>query len=135
MIQRSMATDIEARSGVIVGGVWGLQAGAYVNFPQSRLFSIQTGALLHTAERDGIFESISVNIPVCASFHLPASDKVNVRLNGGGYVGTTDYLNLGVTGEAGVEVKRFYVGMNCFYNCINQNDLQLGLSVSYKFSL
>ena len=28
----------------------GLQTGAYINFPQSRLFSIQTGLLLHTEE-------------------------------------------------------------------------------------
>ena len=46
---RSQATDIEARTGILGGDGWGLQTGAYINFPQSRLFSIQTGLLLHTA--------------------------------------------------------------------------------------
>lgn len=46
---RSQATDIEARTGILGGDGWGLQIGAYINFPQSRLFSIQTGLLLHTA--------------------------------------------------------------------------------------
>lgn len=43
------AADIEARTGIMGGDVWGLHAGAYINFPQSKLFSIQTGLLLHTA--------------------------------------------------------------------------------------
>lgn len=46
---RSQAADIEARTGILGGDGWGLQTGAYINFPQSRLFSIQTGLLLHTA--------------------------------------------------------------------------------------
>ena len=46
---RSQATDIESRTGILGGDGWGLQTGAYINFPQSRLFSIQTGLLLHTA--------------------------------------------------------------------------------------
>ena len=40
---RSQAADIEARTGILGGDGWGLQTGAYINFPQSRLFSIQTG--------------------------------------------------------------------------------------------
>lgn len=39
------AADIEARTGIMGGDVWGLQAGAYIDFPQSKLFSIQTGLL------------------------------------------------------------------------------------------
>lgn len=39
----AQAADIEARTGVMGGDVWGLHAGAYINFPQSKLFSIQTG--------------------------------------------------------------------------------------------
>ena len=45
---RSQATDIEARTGILGGDGWGLQTGAYINIPQSRLFSIQTGLLEHT---------------------------------------------------------------------------------------
>ena len=51
------AADIEARTGIMGGDVWGLHAGAYINFPQSTLFSIQTGVLLHTANRSAIGNS------------------------------------------------------------------------------
>ena len=81
------AADIEARTGIMGGDVWGLHAGAYINFPQSALFSIQTGVLLHTANRSAIGNSntwdIDFNIPVYASFHIPLREKANLRLNGG----------------------------------------------------
>ena len=102
---RSQAADIEARTGILGGDGWGLQTGAYINFPQSRLFSIQTGLLL------------------------------NLRLNAGAYTGSGEYWNLGATAAAGIEVKRFYVGVNYFQNCVNDRDLKLGLSVGYKFTL
>lgn len=81
------AADIEARAGILGGDVFGLQAGAYINFPQSTLFSIQTGLLLHTANQWTIRSSdtwdIDLNVPVYASFHIPLSEKTNLRLNGG----------------------------------------------------
>ena len=126
---RSQAADIEARTGIL---------GAYINFPQSRLFSIQTGLLLHTAGNSfsyGDDWNIDFFVPVYASFHIPLSDKVNLRLNAGVYTGTGEYWNLGATAEAGIEVKRFYVGVNYFQNCVNDRDLRLGLSVGYKFTL
>ena len=82
---RSQAADIEARTGILGGDGWGLQTGAYINFPQSRLFSIQTGLLLHTAGNSfsyGDDWNIDFFVPVYASFHIPLSDKVNLRLNG-----------------------------------------------------
>lgn len=79
--------DLEARAGILGGDVFGLQAGAYINFPQSTLFSIQTGLLLHTANQWTIRSSdtwdIDLNVPVYASFHIPLSEKTNLRLNGG----------------------------------------------------
>ena len=109
---RSQATDIEARTGILGGDGWGLQTGAYINFPQSRLFSIQTGLLLHTAGN---------------SFSY--GDDWNA------YTGSGDSWNLGATAAVGIEVKRFYVGVNYFQNCVNDRDLKLGLSVGYKFTL
>lgn len=116
----------------------GASDGAYINFPQSRLFSIQTGLLLHTAGNSfsyGDDWNIDFFVPVYASFHIPLSDKVNLRLNAGAYTGSGEYWNLGATAAAGIEVKRFYVGVNYFQNCVNDRDLKLGLSVGYKFTL
>ena len=133
------AADIEPRTGIIGGDIWGLQTGAYVNFPTSNVFSIQTGALLHTANenllrRDGTWR-IDLNIPVYASFHIPLSEKIKLRLNGGAYWGTGPKMQLGATAEAGVEVKRLFVGANCFQNCINEQEFLFGVSVGYKFQL
>lgn len=132
------AADIEARTGIMGGGVWGLQAGAYINFPQSKLFSIQTGLLFHTANESAIFNStwgIDLNIPVYASFHVPLSEKANLRLNGGAYLGTGSELQVGATADVGIEVKRLFVGVNCFQNCINEQEFLFGVSVGYKFAL
>lgn len=133
------AADIEARTGIMGGDVWGLHAGGYINFPQSKLFSIQTGLLLHTANRAGFRNSdtwdIDLNVPVYASFHLPLSEKANLRLNGGAYLGTGSELQLGATAEVGVEVKRVFAGVNCFQNCINEQEFLFGVSVGYKFKL
>ena len=79
--------------------------------------------------------NIDFFVPVYASFHIPLSDKVNLRLNAGAYTGSGEYWNLGATAAAGIEVKRFYVGVNYFQNCVNDRDLKLGLSVGYKFTL
>ena len=68
-------------------------------------------------------------------FIFRRSDKVNLRLNAGAYTGSGEYWNLGATAAAGIEVKRFYVGVNYFQNCVNDRDLKLGLSVGYKFTL
>lgn len=133
------ATDIEARTGIMGGDVWGLHAGAYINFPQSSLFSIQTGVLLHTANRGAIGNTntwdIDFNIPVYASFHIPLKEKANLRLNGGAYFGTGPQIQVGATVEVGVEVKRVFVGVNCFQNCINEQEFLFGISVGYKFKL
>ena len=101
------------------------------------MFSIQTGLLLHTAGNSfsyGDDWNIDFFVPVYASFHIPLSDKVNLRLNAGAYTGSGEYWNLGATAAAGIEVKRFYVGVNYFQNCVNDRDLKLGLSVGYKFT-
>ena len=136
---RSQATDIEARTGILGGDGWGLQTGAYINFPQSTLFSIQTGVLLHTANRSAIGNSdtwdIDFNIPVYASFHIPLKEKANLRLNGGAYFGTGPEVQVGATAEVGVEMKRVFVGVNCFQNCINEQEFLFGVSVGYKFKL
>lgn len=133
------AADIEARTGIMGGDVWGLHAGAYINFPQSKLFSIQTGLLLHTANQWTIRNSdtwdIDLNAPVYASFHIPLSEKANLRLNGGAYIGTGHKLQVGATADVGVEVKRLFVGVNCFQNCINSQEFLFGVSVGYKFHL
>lgn len=133
------AADIEARTGIMGGDVWGLHAGGYINFPQSKLFSIQTGVLLHTSNVPAVKYSdvwdIDVNVPVYASFHIPLSEKTNLRLNGGAYVGTGHTMQLGATADIGVEVKRLFVGVNCFQNCINSQEFLFGVSVGYKFHL
>ncbi|EOS14037.1 MULTISPECIES: hypothetical protein [Parabacteroides] len=135
----AQAADIEARTGVMGGDVWGLHAGAYINFPQSKLFSIQTGFLLHTANqwigKKSDMWDIDVNVPVYVSFHIPLSEKTNLRLNGGAYVGTGHTMQLGATADVGVEVKRMFVGVNCFQNCINTQEFLFGVSVGYKFHL
>lgn len=133
------AADIEARTGILGGDVFGLQAEAYINFPQSKLFSIQTGLLLHTANQWTFRRSdswdIDLNIPVYASFHIPLSEKTNLRLNGGAYIGTGNTLQVGATADVGIEVKRLFVGVNCFQNCINEQEFLFGVSVGYKFAL
>lgn len=133
------AADIEARTGILAGDVFGLQSGAYINFPQSQLFSVQTGLLLHTADKWGSRNvddwDIYLNVPVYASFHIPLSGKTNLRLNGGAYLGIGNELQVGATADVGVEVKRLYIGANCFQNCINSQEFLFGVSVGYKFNL
>lgn len=132
------ATDIEVRTGIMGGDVFGLQTGAYINFPQSKLFSVQTGLLFQTASqlfRNADTWDIDLNIPVYASFHIPLNEKVNLRLSGGAYLGLERELHLGATADIGVEIKRLYVGINCFQNCINSQGFLLGASVGYKFHL
>lgn len=132
------ATDIEARTGIMGGDVFGLQTGVYINFPQSKLFSVQTGLLFQTASqlfRNADTWDIDLNIPVYASFHIPLNEKVNLRLNGGAYFGLERELHLGATADIGVEVKRLFVGINCFQNCINSQGFLFGASVGYKFHL
>ena len=49
-----------------------------------------------------------------ASFHIPLSDKVNLRLNAGAYTGSGEYWNLGATAAAGIEVKKILCGSELF---------------------
>ncbi|GGJ95887.1 hypothetical protein [Parabacteroides faecis] len=139
VFSKLQAADIEARTGVMGGDVWGLHAGAYINFPQSKLFSVQTGLLLHTANQWVIGNNdtwdIDLNVPVYASFHFPLSEIANLRLNGGAYIGTGHKLQVGATADVGVEVRRLFVGVNCFQNCINNQEFLFGISVGYKFRL
>ena len=51
---RSQATDIEARTGILGGDGWGLQTGAYINFPQSRLF-FYTNGIVAAYRREFVF--------------------------------------------------------------------------------
>ena len=113
---RSQATDIEARTGILGGDGWGLQTGAYINFPQSRLFSIQTGLLLHTAGNSfsyGDDWNIDFFVPVYASFHIPLSDKVNLRLNAGAYTGSGE-LESGSYGGGRYRGKKILCGSELF---------------------
>ena len=86
------AADIEAMYRYNGWRCMGASCGSLYNFPQSTLFSIQTGVLLHTANRSAIGNldtwDIDFNIPVYASFHIPLKEKANLRLNGGAYFGT-----------------------------------------------
>ena len=99
------------------------------------LFNISFYTLRSVPRTYGDDWNIDFFVPVYASFHIPLSDKVNLRLNAGAYTGSGEYWNLGATAAAGLEVKRFYVGVNYFQNCVNDRDLKLGLSVGYKFTL
>lgn len=67
--------------------------------------------------------------------HIPLSGKTNLRLNGGAYLGIGNELQVGATADVGVEVKRLYIGANCFQNCINSQEFLFGVSVGYKFNL
>ena len=49
--------------------------------------------------------------------------------------GTGPEVQVGATAEVGVEMKRVFVGVNCFQNCINEQEFLFGLSVGYKFKL
>lgn len=138
-VQRSYAVEIEARTGISSSGTTGLHAGAYVNFPQSELFSIQTGLMLHTVNGYIFpkYRDFKLNIfaPVYASFHLPVSEKAKIRLNAGAYVGTGYRVQAGPTAEVGVELKRFFIGAHYFQSCVDFTDNQLGLTFGYSFSL
>ena len=137
--QQSKAIGIEARTGVSYCGITGLHAGAYLDFPQSKLFSIQTGLLLHTVGGHVFPEyrdfDLNIFVPVYASFHLPASEKTKIRLNAGAYVGTGNRVQLGPTAEVGVELKRFYIGAHCFQSFVDFTDTQLGVTFGYSFQL
>lgn len=130
------AVEIEGRVGFSLADMWGLHIGAYTRIPVSGSFAIQTGLLLHTSEWEGNARdnwNIGVNIPVYASFSLPMGESAKLRLNVGPYVGAGNSLRLGATGEAGVEWKRYYIGLACFQNCVNDQITQGNLSFGYRF--
>lgn len=137
-IQLVKSIELEPRAGI--GGVyeWGLHAGAYVSFPVSNVFAIQTGGLLYSGDNWKNSSSkwnIGLNIPVYASFRLPVSQTTNIRLSAGPYVGIASLGQLGFSAETGVEVKKVYIGAAIFQNCLNKKDTQVGISVGYKFAL
>lgn len=124
--------EIEVRSGVSVGDRFGLHVGAYYDIPLSGIFSIQTGALLHTTN-DADRASIGVNAPVYASFHLPVSQSAKIRLNCGAFVGASKGFDAGFTADAGVEWKRFYTGINYFHDFTEYGTFHSGISFGYRF--
>ena len=88
----------------------GASDGGVYKLSTITVVSIQTGLLLHTAGNSfsyGDDWNIDFFVPVYASFHIPLSDKVNLRLNAGAYTGSGEYWNLGATAAAGIEVKDF----------------------------
>lgn len=130
------AVEIEGRAGVSIANMWGLHLGAYTRIPVSELFSVRTGVLLHTSEwsKDGRDNwNIGCNIPVYASFSIPLGHPAKLRLNVGPYIGAGNSFRLGATGEAGIEWKRYYVGLACFQNCVNDKITQGNLSFGYRF--
>lgn len=135
------AIELEPRTGFSNVHNWGLHMGAYVSFPTSDLFAIQTGALLYTGTFVDNYRvwNIGLNIPVYASFRIPVSNTAKIRLNAGPYIGLAQQNgqdgHLGVSAEAGVEFHRIYIGAGCFQNCFNEQETQLNLSVGYKFAL
>ena len=50
--------------------------------------------------------NIDFFVPVYASFHIPLSDKVNLRLNAGAYTGSGEYWNTGATATAAHSYKK-----------------------------
>lgn len=137
IFQSMQAIELEPRTGFSNVHNWGLQMGAYVSFPTSNLFAIQTGALLYTGNRENNkVWNIGLNIPVYASFRIPVSNATRIRLNAGPYIGLAEQNGqLGVSAEAGVEFNRIYIGAGCFQNCFNEQEMQLNVSVGYKFAL
>lgn len=135
-ISSLQAIEIQGRAGISNRDWWGLHIGAFTRIPVSGVFSIQPGALLHTAERHaswGDAWNINLDIPVYASFRIPLSGSVNLRLNAGPYVGIGDYWHFGISEEAGLEWKRYFVGGACFQNCINEKEFSFNLSFGYRF--
>lgn len=136
----SQAIELEGRTGIsLAAGNWGLHTAAYLGIPVSSRFAIRPGVLLHTVEwnspRQANKWGIGVNIPVFASFRIPLSEKVRVRLDAGPYLGIAHEGQLGGAAEVGVEVGKIYLGGGYFQNCLHNSHAQLNLSVGYTFEL
>lgn len=133
------AVELEGRTGISASGTWGLHTGAYLGFPLSSSFAIRPGFLLHTVEWDSYRPAddwrIGLIVPVYASFRFPLSEKTNLRTDLGPYFGVGDDVHLGGSVEAGVEIRRFYIGAGYFQNAIGDSDYQLNFSVGYTFIL
>lgn len=132
------AAEIEGRGGLSNQNWWGLHLGAYVRVPLSERFAIQTGGLLHTADRQpywGDFWNISLAIPVYGSFRVPLNESLNLRLGVGPYFETGCDWGLGVSGEAGLEWKRYFAGVAYFQDCVKSSykDEGFHLSFGYRF--
>ncbi|RHJ94057.1 hypothetical protein [Parabacteroides bouchesdurhonensis] len=137
-IQLVKAVELEPRIGLSCSHKWGLQTGALLGFKVTDKFFIQPGVLLYSGDywkRNTSKWDMGFNIPVYASFRLPVSEVTKIRLNAGPYLGIASLGRLGVSAEAGIDIKKVFVGIAVFQNCITDKNTQLGASIGYRFSL
>lgn len=134
----AQAADIEARTGVMGGDVWGLHVGALVSFRVSDIFYFQPGALVNTVSgeynKPGDW-NFGMDIPLYASFRMSVDGAMKVRLNAGPFIGLSSPASLGTAVEGGIEYHKYYVGVSWMQNLINENSARLHFSIGYKFAL
>lgn len=134
----AQAADIEARTGVMGGDVWGLHMGALVSFRVSDIFYFQPGALVNTVSgeynKPGDW-NFGMDIPLYASFRMSVDGAMKVRLNAGPFIGLSSPASLGTAVEGGIEYHKYYVGVSWMQNLINENSARLHFSIGYKFAL
>lgn len=138
-VSNAKTIELEPRAGVGYSNLFGIHAGVLASMSFTNHFFIQSGLIANSLDGTsmgytGDF-SFGLNLPIYASWRLPLNETTKLRLNAGPYVGIGDVGHLGATAEAGVEFKRFYVGASYFQDCLNDKDLQLNISVGYKFVL
>lgn len=126
--------NVELRSGFSMGNRWGVHAGVYVDFPQSHLFSLQTGVLFSSISK---WEQAAFQfyVPVYASFHFPLSSVTKVRVSGGAYGGAGVGMNAGPTMDIGIEWKNFTFNTFGFLDCTSNSAHHAGISLGYKIDL
>lgn len=130
--------ELEPRAGFSYSDVWGLHLGAMVSFKVTDLFYFQPGALVNTVSgtynRSGDW-NFGLDIPLYASFRIPVSNVMKVRLNAGPFIALSSPASLGTALEGGVEYHKYYVGVSWLQNFVNENSARLHFSVGYKFAL
>lgn len=128
--------EFQPYAGFVYEKGFGVQMGGDVSFPVTSYFCIQSG-LLFSNDRSIEYRNpkwkIAINIPVFASFRLPVSEHLKVRMNVGPYGGIASVGQFGCAVGVGLEIENLYVGTTYYQNCITNKNYQIGLLAGYRF--
>ena len=143
-VENVRAIDLEARAGLGYFGYyghWDMHLGALASFQMLDKFYLRPGIFLNLDSGSQDLFSLSnaklgVTVPLYASYILPVTRVMNIRMNVGPFVGRSRLaFNVGTAVEAGLEYRKYYAGFFWFKDIAGNDYSRVNLSIGYKFSL